>query len=231
MEDLTQKHCQTPFALLRQCQALGLCLGDLDRLAQVYQFVAIRFAGVYRAGYKPVVNHLCGTASAVARHRPEPTLIETALLHSAYVIGDPMERSAVVAIAGTEIERTLWDYAHISAEDLERRTDHAAQNLLFLRLCNIFDELWDASHLFAPAKQQWLGLPENHTGRARVLELCSSLGLPALVEEFDALFREIDGAGSLPSIDRINAGSFRVASKPEIPRTPPRTRFWRHWLR
>lgn len=212
---LVVQHVQTIFALVRQAKTLGFTPADIGQIVTAYTFAADHFAGYYRPGWKPFVNHLCGMASAALRHGGDARQAVVSVLHSIYVVGREPSRSTVRAQVGEAAEATIHRYSKVKTSYLEKNAETLSpedREILFLRLCNEFDDMWDAAPKFAPTKELWLGLPENPAGRARIKELCVIAGSPGLAADYEAVFADYDKTGDLPKIDG-HSNSFR----PKLP--------------
>ena len=75
---------QTNLQLYNQLIAAGWSDANLDRTQAAYALAADLFAGQIRSSGKTFLEHLVGTASAVAAVGGRPALVHAALLHATF---------------------------------------------------------------------------------------------------------------------------------------------------
>jgi HD domain len=151
---------QTNLQLFNQLMAAGWSDVQLERTQAAYAFATDLFAGKMRSSGKTLVEHVVGTASAVAVTGGRPPLVHAALLHAAYTFGEfggrhhssvPSKRAAVRAVIGDEAEELVAGYASLgySAATIrdwrQRGSDLTARehDLAVLRIANEVDEHTD----------------------------------------------------------------------------------------
>ena len=111
---------QTNLQLYNQLIAAGWSDANLDRTQAAYALAADLFAGQIRSSGKTFLEHLVGTASAVAAVGGRPALVHAGLLHATYTFGEfgdgqrnaaESKRAAVRAVIGAEAEELVAEYA------------------------------------------------------------------------------------------------------------------------
>ncbi len=148
---------QTSLQLYNQLVAAGWSDADLGRTQAAYALAADLFAGQIRSSGKTFLEHLVGTASAVAAVGGRPALAHAALLHAAYTFGEfgdgqrdaaDSKRATVRAVVGAEAEELVADYSALgysaaTIEDWQLRAHVLSpreHDLAVLRLANEVDE-------------------------------------------------------------------------------------------
>ena len=148
---------QTNLQLYNQLIAAGWSDVDLDRTQAAYALAADLFAGQIRSSGKTFLEHLVGTASAVAGVGGRPALVHAALLHATYTFGEfgdgrrnvaESKRAAVRAVIGDDAEELVADYAGLgysadTIQDWQQRAhilNPREHDLAVLRLANEVDE-------------------------------------------------------------------------------------------
>jgi hypothetical protein len=148
---------QTNLQLYNQLIAAGWSDADLDRTQAAYALAADLFAGQIRSSCKTFLEHLVGTASAVAAVGGRPALVHAGLLHATYTFGEfgdgernatESKRAAVRAVIGAEAEELVTEYASLgysaaTIQDWQERAHMLSpreHDLAVLRLANEVDE-------------------------------------------------------------------------------------------
>jgi hypothetical protein len=148
---------QTNLQLFNQLIAAGWPDANLDRIQAAYALANDLFAGKMRSSGKTFLEHLVGTASAVATAGGRPALVHAALLHATYTVGEfgdgqrnavESKRAAVRAVIGIEAEELVADYATLdysanTIQDWQQRAHILSpreHDLAVLRLANEVDE-------------------------------------------------------------------------------------------
>jgi hypothetical protein len=148
---------QTNLQLYNQLIAAGWSNVDLDRTQAAYGLAADLFAGQIRSSGKTFLEHLVGTASAVAAVGGRPALVHAGLLHATYTFGEfgdgqrnitESRRAAVRAVIGAEAEELVAAYAGLgysaaTIQDWQERAHTLSPrelDLAVLRLANEVDE-------------------------------------------------------------------------------------------
>jgi HD domain len=190
---------QTNLQLFNQPIAAGWSDANLDRTQAAYALAADLFAGQIRSSGKTFLEHLVGTASAVAAVGGRPALVHAALLHATYTFGEfgdgersaaESKRAAVRAVIGAEAEELVAEYAGLgySADTIQDWQQRAhilgprEHDLAVLRLANEVDEHIDFGTRYSDRN----GHPmSSDTALKTMIVLPNELDEPALADLMD----------------------------------------------
>ncbi len=81
-------YAQTNIQLYGQLLQCNWSDADLRQVQAAYALAMTIFAGHYRPNHKSFLAHLVGTASILAAHDADATIVAAGLLHSAYSHGE-----------------------------------------------------------------------------------------------------------------------------------------------
>jgi hypothetical protein len=224
---------QTNLQLYNQLIAAGWSDSNLDRTQRAYALARDLFAGQIRSSGKTFVEHLVGTASAVAAVGGRPALVHAALLHASYTSGEfgdgkrnaaESKRAAVRAVIGAEGEELVADYATLgysasTIQDWRQRAQTLSpreHDLAVLRLANEIDEHTDLGTRYSDRG----GHPmSSDSVFDTMIILASELDEPALASLMDRIrIGEADIA--LPVILRSRASGNEVIAPRSYWRRP-----------
>ena len=166
-------YAHTNVQLYEQLFELGYTPVQLQEVAAVYDLSLSLFSALLRPDGKPFVSHLVGTASILALHGAEFTVISGGLLHAAYSFGEfgslrfgltNRKRNRVRAVIGDDAEELVYRYTFFpwnarAIESLPNRVpgmSRIERNLVFMRLANELQEGADASLLYCAAQRRLL---------------------------------------------------------------------------
>jgi (p)ppGpp synthase/HD superfamily hydrolase len=190
-------YAQTNIALYEELRRAGRG-GDLAPAAAAYVLAARLFAGRYRRSGKPFVCHLVGTASILAAHGAEGSVVCAGLLHSAYTHGDfgdgrepgevvPPRRDVVRRALGEAGEELVHGYATtkdraktwIRAPEAVAGLSPRERALVTIRLANLLDDCLDCGAIYAGEHKHRDVLRRLDAG----VPLAAGLGHARLAEE------------------------------------------------
>ena len=151
--------------LLRQAVQEGRPEAELADLRKAYDLAESFFDGFYRGQGVPFICHLVRTASLVMREGMPLHVIQAALLHSVYMLGQfedglcgtsESHRSFIQKAVGADAEALIFAYTDAWKEPgvlrgfWERRESLSAQekNLLVMRIANEMEDCLDLAVLY-----------------------------------------------------------------------------------
>jgi Domain of unknown function (DUF6817) len=222
---------QTNLQLYTQLIAAGWSEVDLDRTRAAYTLATDVFAGQMRSSGKTFVEHLVGTASAVAAVGGRPDLVHAALLHAAYTNGEfgdgrrdaaESKRAAVRVVIGVEAEELVAGYATLgySADTIHdwqqraRTLSPPEHDLAVLRLANEVDEHIDLGTRYSDRHAHPMSSdPMFKT----MIDLAGELDEPALADLMDRI-RVAEADVHVPMVLRSRSSGSELI--------PPRS-YWR----
>lgn len=180
---------------------------------EAYDLARQLFVGSYRPNHKSFLEHLVGTASALAAWGESREMVITGLLHSSYLYGEfgdgsrqmtRQKRRVVRDTVGSEAEALIQKYTMSDHLLLQKAYEEGGvdrdlpdRDVLVLRLADILDECVDAGPRFSPLKQLAFGLPANVDSRPAMTKLADVLVGPVAVRHFQTVFEQYDASRSL----------------------------------
>jgi (p)ppGpp synthase/HD superfamily hydrolase len=224
---------QTNLQLYNQLIAAGWSDADLDRTQAAYALAADLFAGQIRSSGKTFLEHLVGTASAVAAVGGRPDLVHAGLLHATYTFGEfgdgernttASKRAAVRAVIGAEAEELVAEYATLgysaaTIQDWQERAHMLSpreHDLAVLRLANEVDEHIDLGTRYSDRNGHPMSSdPVFET----MIVLAHELDEPALADLMDRI--QVDEADvAVPVVLRSRASGREVIAPRSYWRRP-----------
>jgi hypothetical protein len=220
--DLSSR-AQTNLQLYAELTAGGYPARALELVGGAYDVAMELFSGQFRGDGRPFLAHLVGTAAILARLRAPVDVVLAGLLHSAYELGDfgdgtsgvdGAKRGRLRAIIGPEAERLIAAYAAFpwNEKSIVELTERAAkfdeheEQLVFVRLANVVDELMDYGVLYCDKSSYLLALLDQT--EAHLKRLAIRIGQPALAAAVEHLRGDLKAARIPPALRRARPGSF-----------------------
>lgn len=212
---------QTNLQLYRQLEALGWSECLLSPTEQGYRLAQRLWSARYRPSGKPFVDHLVGTASALAFAAEPPPVVLGGLLHAAYESGDfgpgrggPSDRNRQTLrdCIGPEAEELVFEYSTftwwpdgISRLSADRVTKPMGLKLLAMRIANEWDDWADGGVLRSGKRHM-----DEHqvTATSKMARVARSHGLDLLASGLEhAVETSIGAERSGRSCEGMPAGS------------------------
>lgn len=203
---------QTNLQFYRQLHELGWPIEAIKTIQADYEALLPVMSGLVRGCGKPILSHLIGTASVLARENLPVDLVRLGLSHAVYQYGllnlngavKPEKRRADLrAILGTALELDVFRYRtmRFGREDVEQHLenfdsfDDRDRRVLTVYLANEVDDHLDGSCLMTekPRKhhEDWLPLCLKLADRLNVPGMASLLQSNQQMEAVNGWMRDL----------------------------------------
>ena len=200
---------QTNLQLYRQLQSQGFGVNDIELVGHTYDLSCRMLADYFRPTQKPFTCHLVGCSSVAAKFGGSIEIVAASIAHSIYEFGQlksassisaDAKRSVVRACTSTSVEKLIHDYSSFNWRKFSKNSVRAwrisgempSEEILLMKLADIFDDLLDGSTTIAPSKKLAFGLPDDHAGRTIVMKHAKALSGEKFEHAWTQLFVDID---------------------------------------
>ena len=203
------RHAQTNLQLYEELIVAGWSEAALGRVRAAYELAMQLFSARFQPNGKPLLAHLVGTASVLARHGLAEDVVKAGLLHAAYRHGafdDPRpgvtdrKRKALRAVLGADSEALVARYAALrwdgetipSLRRRLRKLDAQERAVISIRLANELEDQLDFGMHYAGVHVYH----ELYRGPAlgEMVAIARELGLPSLAEALGRTIRASNAA-------------------------------------
>jgi hypothetical protein len=205
------RYAQTNLQLYGQLLERGANEAELALVRAAYEVATRHFSNRFRAGGKPFLAHLVGTASIAAAHGAPNDAVAAGLVHAIYA-GGATKRASVRRALGSDVEALVFGYSRVRwrtpmlAEVTPPASDGAERSIMVLRLANDLDDLLD----LAPAYSAKFDEKRLRTRVGELGRIATCMGLDDLADEIRAAHRDLSAA-IVPEVLRSSAGgAYRV---------------------
>ena len=194
-------YAQTNVQLYAQLLDAGYSNSDLKDVRNGYELEAQLVTAKFRANGKPEITHLIGTASILAAHRMQLSVVLAGLLHNAYITGDfgsfwprrmtRCKRRIVREVIGVDAEKLVARYS-LARWDTQKTASWAKKlpllseeerAVLIVRLAN---ELEEAADLFCDHDQR---RQQKLDQLVDYIAIAKNMGLPHFAAELQDAHR------------------------------------------
>jgi hypothetical protein len=229
---------QTNLQLFRQLEDLGWPEPSVSQAAQGYRLAQRLWSACYRPSGKPFVDHLIGTASALAFADEPPPVVLGGLLHATFDSGDfgpgrggssERNRQTLRACIGAEAEELVFEYSAfawwpggVSRLSAEPAASPIELRLLAMRIANEWDD-WADGGVLRSGKRH---MDEYQvTATSQMARLARSHGLDQLASGLEhAVETSLGAEQSNRSFEGMPAGSVLLLPASARARINPRER-------
>jgi (p)ppGpp synthase/HD superfamily hydrolase len=240
-------YAQTNIQLYGQLFQAGWADADLRRVQASYGLAMTVFAGHFRPNHKSFLAHLVGTASILATHGGDSSIVAAGLLHSAYSHGEfgdgsrgmtSAKRRKVRRAIGDHCETLIARYTslrwklseivafaagaeHLSAPD---------RTVTFVKLADVVEDHLERGMQYSPNKQLPGGSDADGAWRDAFVQLAAALGHDRLAAELQVALGPTHDRPVPDFLLGREPGSFVMAPVSHRMRTTVRLgRLYRRW--
>ena len=210
---MRQDFAQTNLQLYTQLRGAGYTDDQLILVRKGYDLAMRVFPASFRGSGKPLLAHLIGTASILARVGQPAQVVTAGLLHAAYALGDfgdgrlgmtDVKRDRVREAVGGDVEDlvaryTNFDWNKNTIPRIRERVETLTpieRDVLVIRLANELEDHLDFGVLYCgngEKRREYIRSPLNQS-----VDMAKSLGLSDLAAALDYAFQQTLSA-ELPS--------------------------------